>query len=104
METDSQHVIRTENGDQHGGSAAISPHTEPDVTKPVSAGKAAKQKSTSKRTELTTLQKEQRKAAAAQAAVEDLQRRLAAVEEALAEERQKATAARQALAEQRQPL
>ncbi len=102
METDSQHEIRTENGDQHGGTAAISPHTEPDVTKQVSAGKATKQKSTSKRTEPTALQKEQRKAAAAQAAVEDLQRRLAAVEESLAEERQKAAAAQQELAEQRQ--
>ncbi len=102
METDSQHMIRTENGDQHGGTASISPHTEPNVTKPVSAGKAAKQKSTSKRREPTALQKEQRKAAAAQAAVEDLQRRLAAVEEALAEERKKAAVAQQALAEQRQ--
>ena len=102
MEADSQHVIRTENGDLHGGTASILPHTEPDVTKPVSAGKAAKQKSASKRMEPTALQKEQRKAAAAQAAVEDLQRRLAAVEEALAEERQKAAAAQQALAEQRQ--
>ena len=101
METDSQHVIRTETGDQNDGTAATPPHTKPDGTKPVTAGKASKKKSTSKRTEPTALQKEQRKAAAAQAAVEDLQRRLAAVEEALAEERQKAAAAQQALAEQR---
>jgi poly[(R)-3-hydroxyalkanoate] polymerase subunit PhaC len=98
--TDSQHVIRSETGDQKDGKAAIPPHTKPDVTKPISADKAAKQKSTSKRTEPTALQKEQRKAAAAQAAAEDLQRRLAAAQEALAEERQKAVAL-QALVEQR---
>lgn len=101
METDSQHVIRTETGDQIGGTAAIPPHRKPDVTKPITAGKAAKKKSTSKRMEPTALQKEQRKAVAAQAAVEDLQRRLAAVQEALTEERQKAAAALQAIAEQR---
>jgi poly[(R)-3-hydroxyalkanoate] polymerase subunit PhaC len=102
LETDSKDESSTENGDQHGGTAGIAPHTEPDVTKPVSAGKAAKKKSTSKRTQPTALQKEQRKAAAAQAAVEDLQQRLAAAQEALAEERQKAVVAQQALAEQRQ--
>jgi polyhydroxyalkanoate synthase len=102
LETDSQHVIRTETGDQNGGTAATPPDTKPDGTKPVTAGNASKKKSTSKRTEPAALQKEQRKAASAQAAVEDLQRRLAAVEEALAEERQKAAAAQQALAEQRQ--
>ena len=101
METDSQHVIRSETGDQNDGTTAIPPHTKPDVTKPFTAVKAAKQKSKGKRTEPTALQKEQHKAAAAQAAAEDLQRRLAAVEEALAEERQKAAAALQALAEQR---
>ena len=102
LETDSQHVIRSETGDQDGGTVAIPPDTKPAVTKQASAGKTTKKKSTSKRTEPTALQKEQRKAAAAQAAVEDLQRRLAAVEEALAEERQKVAAAQQALAEQRQ--
>jgi len=57
-------------------------------------------KSTPKGTEHAALKEEQRKAAAAQAAVEDLQRRLAVVEATLAEERQKAAEAQQALTEQ----
>ncbi len=72
METDSERVIHTE----------------------------TEHKSTPKGTEHAALKEEQRKAAAAQAAVEDLQRRLAVVEAALAEERQKAAEAQQALTEQ----
>ena len=72
METDSERVIHTE----------------------------TEHKSTPKGTEHAALKEEQRKAAAAQAAVEDLQRRLAVVEATLAEERQKAAEAQQALTEQ----
>ncbi len=100
LETDSQHMIRSETGDQDGGTVAIPPDTKPAVTKQASAGKTTKKKSTSKRTGPTALQMEQRKAAAAQKAAKDLQRQLAAVEEALDEERQKVAAAEQALAEQ----
>ena len=102
LETDSQHMIRSETGDQDGVTVAIPPDTKPAVTKQASAGKTTKKKSTSKRTGPTALQMEQRKAAAAQKAAKDLQRQLAAVEEALDEERQKVAAAEQALAEQRQ--
>ena len=101
MDTDSQRLIHTETDGENGGTAVTPPETKPGGMKPATAGSASKQKSAGKRTEQTSLRKEQRKAAAAQAAVEDLQQRLAAVEEALAEERQKAAAARQALAEQR---
>ena len=90
METDSQRLIHTETDSQHGGTAATPPPTKPTKTggkKPASAGNASKQKSTIKGTEHAALEEEQRKAAVAQASVEDLQRRLAAVEEALAEER-----------------
>ncbi len=100
METDSQRVIHEENDGQNGGTTATPPDTKPKGTKPASVGNVSKSKSTTKRTEHTALQKEQRKAAAAQAAVEDLQRRLAAVEEALVEERQKAAEAQGALEEQ----
>ncbi len=72
METDSERVIHTE----------------------------TEHKSTPKGTEHAALKEEQRKAAAAQAAVEDLQRRLTVVEATLAEERQKAAEAQQALTEQ----
>jgi polyhydroxyalkanoate synthase subunit PhaC len=96
LESDSQRLIDTETG----GTAAAPPDTKPGGTKPATAGSTTKQKSTGKRTEQTALQKEQRKAAAAQVAVEDLQRRLAAVEAALTEERQKAADAQRALAEQ----
>jgi polyhydroxyalkanoate synthase len=103
LETDSQRLIHTETGSQHGGTAATPPPTKPTKTggkKPASPGNASKQKSAIKGTEHAALEEEQRKAAAAQAAVEDLQRRLAAVEEALVEERQKAAEAQGALAEQ----
>ena len=100
METDLQRVIHTETDGQNGETAATAPDTKPEGTKPASVGNASKKKSATKQTEHTALQKEQRKAAAAQAAVEDLQRRLAAVEEALVEERQKAAEAQGALAEQ----
>ncbi|HEX6484145.1 MAG TPA: alpha/beta fold hydrolase [Ktedonobacteraceae bacterium] len=92
MDTDSQRLIHTETDGENGGTAVTPPETKPGGMKPATAGSASKQKSAGKRTEQTSLQKEQRKAAAAQAAVEDLQQRLAAVEEALAEERQKAAA------------
>jgi hypothetical protein len=96
LETDSQRVIHTEAGEQSGGTAATPPDMMPGGTKSAVAGNASEQKSASKRTEQTALQKEQHKAA-----VEDLQRRLAAVEAALASERQKAAEAQRALAEQR---
>ncbi len=101
METDSQRLIHTEAGGQNSGSAATPPQTKPGRKKPTPAGSPSKRKSANKRMEHAAPEVEQRKAAAAQPAVEDLQRRLAAVEAALAEERQKAAAAEQALAEQR---
>jgi polyhydroxyalkanoate synthase len=100
LETDSQRVKHDETDDLNGGAADTEPDTKAKVTKPASVGNTSKRKSTTKRTEQSALQKEQRKAAAAQAAVEDLQRRLATIEEALAEERQKAAEAQGALAEQ----
>ena len=101
MESDAQRIIQEETDDLHGRTEPTSPDTRLKGTKPAPVGKTSRQKSTTKRTEQSALQKEKRKAAAAQAAVEDLQLRLAAVEEALAKEQQKATAAQEALAEQK---
>ncbi len=99
METNSQRDIHEETDGQIVGTAATAPDTRPKRTKPASVGISSRQKSTTKRTEQSALQKEKRKAAAAQATVEDLQRRLAAVEEALAKEQQKAAEAQVALSE-----
>ncbi len=104
METDSQSLTHTEADGQNAGTAAAPPPTKPtklrkpDSKKPATAGNASRQKSTPNKTAHTVLEEEQRKAAAAQSAIEDLQRQLAAVGATLAEERQKATAAEQALA------
>ncbi len=90
METDSQRLVHAETNGQHGERTATSPHKKAGSKKTASASKDSKRKSSIKESEHAALVEEQRKAAEAQAAVEDLQRQLAAVEAELAEERRRA--------------
>ena len=60
METDLQHSIHTEIGNQNGETETTPPHTKPDSKKPTSTGNVCKQKSKTKETMHTAHEDEQR--------------------------------------------
>ncbi len=102
MTTDPQRITQAETEGQNGGASTAPPDKKPGGKKSASTHSASGQKSSTTGTAQAALAEERRKAAKAQAALEDMQRRLAAAEAALAEERRKADEAQQALAQQRQ--
>src|SRR5258708_276826 len=102
--TDPQRLTQAETEGQNGGASTAPPDKKPGGKKSASTHSASGQKSSTTGTAQAALAEERRKAAKAQAALEDMQRRLAAAEAALAEERREADEAQQAHAQQRQAV
>ncbi len=94
MTTDPQRTTQAKTKDQHGGASTAPSEKKPGGKKSASTQSVSKLKA--------AFADEQRKAALAQAALEDMQKQLAAVEAALADERRRANEAQQALVQQQQ--
>ena len=101
MTTDPQQRTQAETVDRHGGTASAPPDAKPGGKPSASTRGGPAPKSSPLATAQATLREERRKAAEAQAALEDMQQRLAAVEAELVEERRKAQEAQQSPGQQR---